>query len=82
MHNGRTSTNGIADGLRQAPAQLQSLDTLSLALVCLSLTRTYLRHLGLPEVLSNQVHAKWESQLSTRLAVVEGEARGVLRSTV
>lgn len=45
-------------------------------------TRTYLRHLGLPEMLSNQVHVDWESTLSTRLAVVEGEARGVLRNAV
>ena len=45
-------------------------------------TRAYLQHLRLPEVLSNQVHAKWESLLSTRLAVVENEARGVLRSAV
>ena len=45
-------------------------------------TRTYLRHLGLPEVASNQVHVHWESRLSTRLAVVEREARGVLRNAV
>lgn len=45
-------------------------------------TRTYLRYLGLQEVLSNRVDVEWESRLGTRLAVVVGEARGVLRSAV
>jgi hypothetical protein len=45
-------------------------------------TLAYLRHLGLPKMLSNHVSAEWEPKLSSRLAILEGEARGVVRSAV
>lgn len=45
-------------------------------------TRVYLEHLGLPNVLSNQIHVDWEPKLRSRLAILEGEVRSVLLSAV
>lgn len=40
---------------------------------------TYLRHLGLPPMLSNLRHPQWDEAIKGRLHVVENEAREILR---
>ncbi|MCG3115995.1 MAG: hypothetical protein LLH30_09980 [Candidatus Manganitrophus sp. SA1] len=45
-------------------------------------TERYLRHLGLPPVLSNLTHPQWRDVVDKRLQFVESQAREILNSAV